>query len=161
MGIRRPGDLRPGERSGAFAPPRTHPDLILSYWLSHLPDRRYGLPAGVEAGGPAGVDGFVWSEPGVEAGGPAGVDVVVWSEPGVEAGGPDGTEEGFPAGTELGGPLGLCASLFPESLVPVFPEVPLPGVTLAQNDATPALPAAFCRFLKATLLALGCPLLAV
>ena len=37
----------------------------------------YGLPEGVEVGGPAGTDVVVWSEPGVEAGGPAGTDVVV------------------------------------------------------------------------------------
>jgi hypothetical protein len=60
-----------------------------------------------------------------------------------------GTEEGLPPGTELG--------VSAEPLVPVFPDVPLPGVTPAQNDATLSLPAAFWRFLKATLLVLMCP----
>jgi hypothetical protein len=99
----------------------------------------YGLPAGVEVGGPAGVDFDAWSEPGVEVGGPAGVEVDVWSEPGVDVGGPagvdGGTEEGLSPGTELG--------VSAEPLVPVFPDVPLPGVTPAQNEATLSLPAAF------------------
>lgn len=103
----------------------------------------------------------MWSEPGVEVGGPAGVDVEVWSEPGVEVGGPAGTEEGGSSGPELGAPPEFGVPLSVESLVPVFEDVPLPGVTLAQNAATPSLPAAFFRFLKATLFVLGCPLLAM
>jgi hypothetical protein len=121
---------------------------------------------GVDVGGPAGVDVDVWSEPGVDVGGPAGVDVDVWSEPGVEVGGPagvdvgawpesGGTEEGFPF---VGEPF---ESLSAEPLVPVFWDVPFPGVTPAQNAATPSLPAAFSMFRKATLFVLGCPLLAM
>jgi hypothetical protein len=40
-------------------------------------------------------------------------------------------------------------------------DEPEPGLTLAQNEEMPAVPAAFCRFLKATLLLFGCPLLAI
>jgi hypothetical protein len=109
----------------------------------------------VELGGPAGVDVDVWSDPDVEVGGPAGVDVDVSSDPGVELGGPGGTEEGFP-GSELG-----ALPEFSEPVVPVFVDVPLPGVTPAQNAVTPSLPAAFWRFRKATLFVLGCPLLAI
>jgi len=57
----------------------------------------------------------------------------------------------------------------PVSLLPPAPsensvlalEDPEPGVTLAQNEEMPAAPAAFCKFLKATLLLFGCPLLAM
>jgi hypothetical protein len=110
--------------------------------------------AGVEVGGPAGTDVVEWSEPGVEVGGPAGVDVGVWPEAGVEVGGP--------AGVDVGPLERLAESLpvFPELPVPVFPDVPFPGVAPAQNAATPSLPAALLRFLKATLLLLMCPLLA-
>jgi hypothetical protein len=104
---------------------------------------------GVEVGGPAGVDVEVWSEPGVEVGGP-GVDVGVCPEPGVELGGPGGTEEGFPD-PELGAPPEFCVPSLAEPVVPVFADVPLPGVTPAQNVVTPSPPAAFCRFRKATL----------
>jgi hypothetical protein len=137
----------------------------------------YGRPAGVEVGGPAGVEVDVWFEPGVEVGGPAGVEVDVWFEPGVEVGGPAGVDVGVcpEPGVELGGPGGteegfpvpeleslpeFCVPLSAEPVVPVFSDVPLPGVTPAQNAITPWAPAAFWRFRKATLLVLGCPLLA-
>jgi len=119
---------------------------------------------GVDVGGPAGVDVDVWSEPGVEVGGPAGVDVVVWSEPGVEVGGPAGVDVGawpeFVGGTEEGFPF-VGEPFEPLSAEPLVPVFPLPGVTPAQNAATPSLPAAFSRFRKATLFVLGCPLLAM
>lgn len=53
-------------------------------------------------------------------------------------------------------------SLAPASEDPVLDcDDPEPWLTPAQNEETPAVPAAFSRFLKATLWLFGCPLLAM
>jgi hypothetical protein len=55
----------------------------------------------------------------------------------------------------------FCVLSPAEPVVPVFADVPLPGVTPAQKAVTLSLPAAFSRFRNATLFVFGCPLLAI
>lgn len=119
--------------------------------------------AGVEDGGPAGVEVLVWLEAGVDVGGPAGVVWLAWLDPGVDDGGPAGVE--WLAWSEpdverwldpgFDDDVGWLTDEIDELAVP-------PGMTPVQYWLTlsPAAVAAAIRFLKATELLLMWPPLA-